>query len=58
MFDLCSLSQFEAIPDKLEPEEILEQAQSAANAAADKVAFCAPNSKVYVVLFHLVVSYC
>jgi len=43
---LSSLSRFEAIPDKLAPEEILEQAQSAAKAAADKVAFCAPNSKV------------
>jgi len=45
------LSRFEAIPDKLEPDEILEQAQCAAKAAADKVAFCAPNSKVSVGLF-------
>jgi len=33
------------------PEDILEQAESAAEAAADKVAFCAPNSKVYCHLF-------
>ena len=57
---LCSLGRFEAIPDKLTPDEILEQAQSAADAAADKVDFCAPNSKVYAyaICFHVVNSSC
>jgi len=43
---LCSLSRFEAIPDKLSPDEILQQAENAAEAAADKLASRVPNSKV------------
>jgi bromodomain-containing protein 7/9 len=41
-----NLSRFEAIPDKMSPEEILRQAQEAAKAAADKLALRAPNSKI------------
>jgi len=48
---MCSLSRFEAIPDKLAPDEVLEQAQSAAKAAADKLSLSAPNSKVYAICF-------
>jgi len=39
---------FEAIPDKLAPDEILRQAESAAKAAADKLVSQAPNSKVCI----------
>ena len=42
----CSLSRFEAIPDKMSPDEILKQAQKAAKIAADRLTLRAPNSKV------------
>jgi len=45
-FLLYSSGRFEAIPDKMTPEEILKQAQNAAFGAADKLALRAPNSKV------------
>jgi len=44
LFLLCSV--FEAIPDKLPPDEILHQAQDAAATAADALASQAPSSKV------------
>ncbi|KAK7871043.1 hypothetical protein R5R35_014104 [Gryllus longicercus] len=40
------LSKFEAIPDDLTPEEILQQAQNAAKAAADKLSMKQVNSKM------------
>ncbi|XP_075216213.1 bromodomain containing 7/9 isoform X1 [Lycorma delicatula] len=39
-------SKFDAIPDDLTPEEILEQAQKAAQAAADKLSLKKPNTKM------------
>ncbi|CAG2060748.1 unnamed protein product, partial [Timema podura] len=40
------LSKFEAIPDDLTPEEILEQAQKAARSAAEKLSLKRANSKM------------
>lgn len=40
------LSKFEAIPDDLTPEEILQQAQSAAKAAADRLSMKQVSSKM------------
>jgi len=56
LHNLYSLSRFEAIPDKLAPDEVLQQAQSAAKAAADKLALQAPNSKVCAIYSYLVDS--
>lgn len=39
-------SKFEAIPDNLTPEEILEQAQAAAKDAASNLSLRRPESKV------------
>ena len=46
VYSLCSV--FEAIPDKLPPDEILRQAQNAVKTAADNLASRAPNSKVHL----------
>jgi len=53
---MCSLSRFEAIPDKLAPDEILRQAQRAAKAAADKLSSQVPNSKVHISCFYVINS--
>jgi hypothetical protein len=47
-FDSVSSGKFEAIPDDLTPEEILEQAQRAAQAAADRLTLKRPNTNVCV----------
>jgi len=46
---LCSLSRFEAVSDRLAPDEIVQQVQNAAKVAAEKLAMRAPNSKVCAV---------
>jgi hypothetical protein len=45
-FDSVSSGKFEAIPDDLTPEEILEQAQRAAQAAAERLTLKRPNTNV------------
>jgi hypothetical protein len=42
---VCS-GKFEAVPDDLTPEEILEQAQRAAEAAAERLTLKRPNTNV------------
>jgi hypothetical protein len=45
-FDSLCSGKFEAIPDDLTPEEILEQAQRAAQAAAERLTLRRPNTNV------------
>jgi bromodomain-containing protein 7/9 len=45
-FVSVSSGKFEAIPDDLTPEEILEQAQRAAQAAAEHLTLKRPNTNV------------
>lgn len=46
-------SKFEAIPDDLTPEEILEQAQKAAKNASERLSAKKPNSKVNKMITYL-----
>ena len=47
---IYSFGKFEAIPDNMTPEEILEQAQSAAQDAATTLTLRCPDSKVFDIL--------
>jgi hypothetical protein len=49
-FNSFSSGKFEAIPDDLTPEEILEQAQRAAQVAAERLTLKRPNTNVCVQL--------
>ena len=50
-----SVGKFEAVPDDMSPDEILQQVQTAASAASERLQTLAPNSKVIIIKMIMII---
>lgn len=55
---VLSFSKFESLQDDMSPEDILEQAQKAAEEAAEKLTIKKPISTVRFFIFFVYFKYC